>query len=381
MPDQVDWRAMEREASPGRAVGRLLRDQREARGMDLKAVEMALRIRLQYLEAIEQGRFDLLPGAAYIPAFLRAYAQHVGLEPEKVLTAYQLSGAVPIKRPVSLPADFPLAEKRAPIGLAVLTVLLVIGAGYAVWHYLPRQQPIVAEKVPPVPDRLLASRPGAVESPANAASNASPQVTQPAPSPAAPAPAPAQVQAPPPAPTPVPAQTQVTQQPQEARSAPGVLPAGTWPSPRQETMPAPPPAVVAVPAAPPPVMMSVPSAGQAQAAQPPAPEPVRPAPPTVATPAVTPTTPAPATPDPQEAVARGAIASTSLPAPTVATPAPDAMGGASLPVRADTQVRVSANSWVELRAPNGDILAQTYVRAGESYTVPAGISYRIIDAR
>jgi len=37
---------------------------------------------------------------------------------------------VPIKRPVALPADFPLAEKRAPIGLAVLTVLLVIGAGY-----------------------------------------------------------------------------------------------------------------------------------------------------------------------------------------------------------------------------------------------------------
>src|SRR5262245_54473176 len=172
MPDQVDWRTMEREASPGRAVGRLLRDQREARGLTLNAVETALRIRLQHLEAIEQGRFDLLPGAAYIPAFLRAYAQHVGLDPEKVLTAYQLSGAVPIKRPISLPADFPLAEKRAPIGLAVLTVLLVVGAGYAVWHYLPRQQSVVAEKVPPVPDRLLASRPANVEHPTNAAPTA-----------------------------------------------------------------------------------------------------------------------------------------------------------------------------------------------------------------
>jgi cytoskeleton protein RodZ len=368
MPDQVDWRAMEREASPGRAVGRLLRDQREARGMDLKAVEMALRIRLQYLEAIEQGRFDLLPGAAYIPAFLRAYAQHVGLDPEKVLTAYQLSGAVPIKRPLSLPADFPLAEKRAPIGLAVLTVLLVIGAGYAVWHYMPRQQSVIAEKVPPVPDRLLASRPAAVEPPA-ASNTTSPPAT-------AEAAAPAAVQTQPPA------QLQVTQ-PQDARSTSGVLPAGTWPSPRQETMPAPPPAVVAVPAAPPPVMMSVPSAGQAQAAQPPAPEPARLTPaPTPA--AVTPVTPAPpaiaATPDPQEAVARGAIAPTSLPAAT-ATPMPDVMGGASLPVKADTQVRVRINSWVELRAPNGDILAQTYVRAGESYTVPAGISYKIIDAR
>jgi cytoskeleton protein RodZ len=54
---------------------------------------------------------------------------------------------------------------------------------------------------------------------------------------------------------------------------------------------------------------------------------------------------------------------------------------ASLPVRADTTVRVRANSWIELRAPNGDVLAQTYVRAGESYVVPAGIAYRIVDAR
>src|SRR5215471_13574365 len=184
MPDQVDWRTMESEASPGRAVGRLLRDQREARGLTLKAVETALRIRQPHLEAIEQGRFDLLPGAAYIPAFLRSYAQHVGLDPEKVLTAYHLSGAVPIKRSVSLPADFPLVEKRAPIGLAVLTVLLVIGAGYAVWHYLPRQQSVVAEKVPPVPDRLLASLPAAnapeksVTSSAPAAPTSVPVVTQ-----------------------------------------------------------------------------------------------------------------------------------------------------------------------------------------------------------
>ena len=154
MPDQVDWRSMERETSPGRAVGRLLRDQRMARELAIDDVAARLRIRSRYLEAIEQGRFDQLPGAAYIPAFLRAYANYIGLDADKVMTAYQLSGPVPIARPVTLPADFPLVEKRAPIGLAVLTVLLVIGAGYAVWHYLPRQQMIVSEKVPPVPDRL-----------------------------------------------------------------------------------------------------------------------------------------------------------------------------------------------------------------------------------
>lgn len=336
MPDQVDWRAVEREATPGRAVGRLLRDQREARGLGLSEVEKSLRIRRSHLEAIEDGRFDKLPGAAYIPAFLRAYSAHVGLDPEKVLTAYHLSGPVPIKRPVSLPADFPIVERRAPIGLAVLTILLVVGAGYAVWNYLPREQSVVAEKVPPVPDRLLASRPAASSQPAAAPA---------ADSAAAPA---------------VPATPPV----KDVRTLPGGLPAEVWPAPRQETVvqPAPlaPPVVVAVPAPPPPVVMAVPAIGQAQAAQPPA---------QVEPPSriVTPPTPAPASnvAATEEAVAR--------------TPATESMP--SLPVKFDTPVSVRVNSWVELRAPSGDVLAQTYVRAGESYVVPAGIAYRVIDAR
>lgn len=338
MPDQVDWRALEREASPGRAVGRLLRDQREARGLDLSAVEKSLRIRRAHLEAIEEGRFDKLPGAAYIPAFLRAYATHVGLDPEKVLTAYHLSGPVPIKRPVTLPADFPIVEKRAPLGLAVLTVLLVVGAGYAAWHYLPREQSVVAEKVPPVPDRLLASRPAA-SSPTDAAT---PSTT---------ATAPATASAPP---------------AQEMRNAPGTLPPEVWPPPRRDPVapqaqapaqpqgaPLAPPIVLAVPPPPsPPVVVNVPAIGQAQAAQPPAPG---------EQPRVTTQQASPAA---EEAAAR-----------------PPAADAASLPVRFDTPVSVRANSWIELRAPNGDVLAQTYVRAGESYVVPAGIAYRITTAR
>jgi cytoskeleton protein RodZ len=97
-----------------------------------------------------------------------------------------------------------------------------------------------------------------------------------------------------------------------------------------------------------------PAIGQAQAAQPPA---------QAEQPRVTTQQPAPA-PVVEEAVAR-----------------PPAADAASVPVRIDTPISVRANSWIELRAPNGDVLAQTYVRAGESYVVPAGIAYRIIDAR
>ena len=361
MPDQVDWRALEREASPGRAVGRLLRDQREARGLDLAAVEKSLKIRRANLEAIEEGRFDKLPGAAYIPAFLRAYAAHVGLDPEKVMTAYHLSGPVPIKRPVTLPADFPIVERRAPIGLAVLTVLLVVGVGYAAWHYLPREQSVVAEKVPPVPDRLLSSNP-----------NPAPSTEAQPPAATSSAPAQAPVGQVPAGHGPSGQGTSPSAQPtQEARPAPGNLPAEVWPARREAAAPPPPqppqgtplapPVVSAVPPPPPPpVMMNLPGPGQAQAAQPPAGT----EPPRVTT---------QQQPQPPQQTAAPAVEEAARP--------PAAEPPAIVPVRADTTVRVRGNSWIELRAPNGDVLAQTYVRAGESYVVPAGIAYRIVDAR
>lgn len=331
MPDQIEWRATERDTAAGHAVGRLLREQREERGITIEEVAKSLRIRSAFLKAIEQGRFEELPGAAYIPAFLRGYASFLGLDAQKVLTAYQLSGSLPVVRPVSLPANFPLAERRAPVGLAVLTVLLVVAAGYAVWHYLPQQQEVVAEKVPPVPDRLLAERPPKSDSSTSETAHL--------------AAAPAVV-------TPNQAQSKVraAAPPPQMQAA---VPAASSPPPEIPLVP--PPAVIAVPAAPPPVIVTAPAAGQALAAQPPAIE--------------TQNNPQPAV-DPQEAVVR--------PPPPAST---DSAMVVATPTKSDTRVIVRSNSWVELRSPNGDVLAQTYVRAGESYTVPAGIAYRIIDAR
>ncbi|MBN9086225.1 MAG: helix-turn-helix domain-containing protein [Reyranella sp.] len=313
-----------------------MRDQRAARDLSIDDVAARLRIRGRYLEAIEQGRFDQLPGAAYIPAFLRAYANFLGLDADKVMTAYQLSGPVPIERPVTLPADFPIVEKRAPVGLAVLTVLLVIGAGYAVWQYMPRQEAVVSQKVPPVPDRLLANQAPATPPAAQPAAPAIEQAaTPPAAQPAAP-----------------PVQDARTPPP-----TPAVPPANEmWPAPKQETAakPANPmPAVSSAPAQPPVVM---PSPGQAQAAQ------------------------APVVEAPRAALAPNAVAVQPLP-PQQEAAAPPPVLLATPAAASDTRVVARTNSWIELRGPAGDVLTQTYVRAGESYVVPAGISYRLIDAR
>jgi cytoskeleton protein RodZ len=66
-------------------VGDLLRAERQRRGWTLADAEIYLKIRRSMLEAIEQGRFELLPGRAYAMAFARTYAEFLGLDAEEVV--------------------------------------------------------------------------------------------------------------------------------------------------------------------------------------------------------------------------------------------------------------------------------------------------------
>ena len=71
-------------ASAG-TVGEILRAERQRRGWTLADAEIYLKIRRSMLEAIEQGRFELLPGRAYALAFARTYAEFLGLNAEDIV--------------------------------------------------------------------------------------------------------------------------------------------------------------------------------------------------------------------------------------------------------------------------------------------------------
>ena len=61
-------------------VGAFLREARETTGRTVLEVAENLRIRRVYLEAIEDGRFDELPGATYAVGFVRSYASYLRLD-------------------------------------------------------------------------------------------------------------------------------------------------------------------------------------------------------------------------------------------------------------------------------------------------------------
>jgi cytoskeletal protein RodZ len=63
-------------------IGVRLREARMRQGLDLADCAAATRIRERYLIAIEDGRFESLPGPAYVSGFVRAYAAHLGVAVE-----------------------------------------------------------------------------------------------------------------------------------------------------------------------------------------------------------------------------------------------------------------------------------------------------------
>lgn len=72
-------------ALTGKDVGACLREARERKGMSLRQIAAATRISVSALDAIERNDIRRLPGGIFSRAFVRGYAQEVGLDPEETV--------------------------------------------------------------------------------------------------------------------------------------------------------------------------------------------------------------------------------------------------------------------------------------------------------
>lgn len=91
-------------------IGEQLRKAREAKGLSISDIEKATKIQSRYLEAIENNNFDKLPGDFYVRAFIRQYAQIVGLDGKELLSQYQGEVANEVTSDVSQPEESPAQE-------------------------------------------------------------------------------------------------------------------------------------------------------------------------------------------------------------------------------------------------------------------------------
>jgi len=69
-------------------IGNTLREARVRRNLTLQQVEEDTKIRVKYVQAMENEDFDLMPGVTYVKGFLRTYATYLGLDPDVILGEY-----------------------------------------------------------------------------------------------------------------------------------------------------------------------------------------------------------------------------------------------------------------------------------------------------
>ena len=70
-------------------IGSQLKDIREEKGYSLIDVQRATKIRAEFIDALEKGDLDALPGRVYGIGFARTYGKFLGLDENEIVAVYK----------------------------------------------------------------------------------------------------------------------------------------------------------------------------------------------------------------------------------------------------------------------------------------------------
>lgn len=325
-PPETRGGAAAPQARPRDMVGDLLRRTRDEQGGDIDSIGATLRIRAAYLVAIEEARYDRLPGPVYALGFVRSYANHLGLDGDEAVRRFKLEAAgLEQRRDLAFP--MPLTPRSIPGGRMLLVAFVLAVCAYGIWHYLStdRARP---ERVAAVPADLMPPPP-----------------STPAPAPNAPPSAADASAAPPPPAAAAPADETAAASPSPTAAAPAPVPVTAVPLPP----PAPSGSLVAPPA---PGTGPAPSGLNVAANAPPPPA---------------------ASPSPAPAVTVAAAPPDATPAADVSTPSGSGahvFGAIAGPSR--ITLKAVKDCWIQVRDSDAaqTVVAQRTLRAGDTYRVP-----------
>lgn len=125
-------------------IGSRLKEAREEKQISLESLQDTTKIQKRYLEAIEQGNFHILPGKFYARAFIKEYANAVGLDSTELLEEYK--DEIPQTEAESSTQYTQIHRSRKDNNPTksspffsfiptIIVVLLVIGIVFAAWYF------------------------------------------------------------------------------------------------------------------------------------------------------------------------------------------------------------------------------------------------------
>ncbi|MGI5902495.1 MAG: helix-turn-helix domain-containing protein [Desulfitobacteriia bacterium] len=114
--------------------GQILRNAREEKGWSYQDVEKALKIRVRYLQALENEEYNILPGTAYTKGFLRTYARHLNLDPEEIISLFNASSEEEKENIDHLPLK-PISNSAMWFKPAIILVMALVAIGIILGIY------------------------------------------------------------------------------------------------------------------------------------------------------------------------------------------------------------------------------------------------------
>lgn len=121
-------------------IGTTLRDARVRRDISLQQAEEDTKIRVKYIQAMENEDFDILPAGTYVKGFLRTYAEYLDLDYQLLIDEYndrfgtgehrehviQPPKTAKTEAPRKRPANYIIV---AILAVAIIVVLAYLGTG------------------------------------------------------------------------------------------------------------------------------------------------------------------------------------------------------------------------------------------------------------
>jgi cytoskeletal protein RodZ len=130
------------------SIGEILKKRRGEKGLTLANAYESTKITMQNLAALEEDRFDAFPNRVYARAFLRDYANFLGVDSDELLQRYETEWGTPVVAPV--------VRRRWPKVIASIGIILILGGasgtGYYYMSKAHKAQRTYAEQSKPKPE-------------------------------------------------------------------------------------------------------------------------------------------------------------------------------------------------------------------------------------
>lgn len=135
----------------------ILRKKREEVGYDIKEISSILRIRPEFLKAIEDEEFEKLPVEVYAKGYIREYSKFLKVPADPVLNAYVQKMSPP--KPEKTEIKETKKDKKPKTGYFVAAVIFaVIILAYVLMSSPPSETPVVKPEIP-APEMQLPQQP------------------------------------------------------------------------------------------------------------------------------------------------------------------------------------------------------------------------------